>query len=428
MGGKAAILLVLGFGLIFLIVESNFNKLSVRAVENSTEYYSRTVAHNIAVSGINLALNKIFIDNSWSEGFSELDYEGGKINVDITDNYDLINVKSTGTYGNAEKLLIVKLQPSSYAKFGWYIQNMSSKIFTTGDTVYGPFHSQSTLNIDGDPVFFGKVTTLHGFNPDPKHWASRGYDPKFYGGLETGVDIPLENNYDFADQKAAALDAMNNFGGSCYFANTDLWLKLNGNGTITYRTGNGADTSLYSQPITLPLAEMAPTGLIYLSLGNVYLSGELNGQLSIVAGESSGLGNGNIYLYDDVTYVDAPMVYEGNNQYAPTSSDDMLGLMSSNNLIISDTIPNENDIRIDASVFCAHGGVQAENINTISNHGKIYVRGGVIAAKEENVVKIENDGTFKGFKKHVIYDERFLLKSPPLFPRTDNFEIVSWYE
>ncbi len=37
MGGKAAMLLVLGFSLIFLVFGSNFNSLSTRSVDNNTD-------------------------------------------------------------------------------------------------------------------------------------------------------------------------------------------------------------------------------------------------------------------------------------------------------------------------------------------------------------------------------------------------------
>ncbi len=305
---------------------------------------------------------------------------------------------------------------------------MSSKVFISGDTVYGSFHSQSVLNIEGSPVFYGKVTTQQGFSPDPKFWEGLGYDPKFYGGFETGVDVPFPNNYSFLDQKNAALDGVNNFGGSSYFHDTDLWLKFNDDGSVTYRTGVGSDTSSYGPPATLPITTFAPTGICYLAKGNVYMSGVLNGQITVVSGESSGLGSGNVYVTDDITYSSAPMVYAGNNIYTPTSSTDMLGILATNNLIIANTTANQSNICIDASIFCAQGGVQAEDLLNIGNHGQIFLRGGVIAAKEEKVVKIENDGTFKGFKKHVIFDERFLLTIPPHFPVTDKYEIVSWHE
>ena len=428
MGGKASILLVLGFGMIILVIGYNFGNIGNRAVENEVDYYSSSVAHNIAVSGIHLAMNQMFLDIDWTDGYSDIDMDGGSFDVVVSATGDQKIIKSTGEYNDFTREVEIKLKPSSYAKFAWYINNMSSKIFVTGDTVYGPFHSQSTLNIGGDPVFYGKVTTNKGFNPDEKFWESKGFDPEFYAGFRTGVDVPFATNYDFAKQKTAAIDGVNNLGGSSHFMNTDLWLTFNADGTVTYRTGSGSDSSTYNPPVTEPITTFAPNGVIYLGKGNIYMSGTVKGQVSVVTGESSGLGQGNIYAVDDIKYTDPSMQYMGNNDYDPTASTDMLGIMSTNNFIIADTPQNQHDLVVDGSIFCAQGGVMAENINAITDHGTFSVTGGVVAAKEELIVKIENDGTFKGFKKHVVYDERFLLTGPPEFPVTDKYEIVSWYE
>ena len=44
------------------------------------------------------------------------------------------------------------LQPSSYAKFGWYTGNMSSKIFITGDTVIIAGKGHEDYQIIGEEV------------------------------------------------------------------------------------------------------------------------------------------------------------------------------------------------------------------------------------------------------------------------------------
>lgn len=427
MGGKASLLLVLGFGIIILVITYNFGNIANASVQNEVDYYSSTKAHNIAVSGAHVALNQLFLNSEWVDGYNDKPMDDGEFDVNISNVGEMIILTSQGEYNGFTKEIVVKLKPSSYAKFAWYIDNMSSKIFVDGDTVYGPFHSQSTLNIGGSPVFYGKVTTQRGFSPDPTQWDSKGFDPKFYAGFSTGVDIPFVNT-DFSQQKAVALDGVNNFDGSSFFMNTDLWLTFNANGTVTYRTGSGSDSSTYSPPVTEPLSDFAPTGVVYLGKGNIYMSGTVKGQVSVVTGESSGLGQGNVYVVGDIRYNEESMEYAGNNDYEPTSSTDMLGVMATNNFIIADTPPNQNDVVIDASIFCAQGGVMAENLNHIGDHGSLFITGGVVAAKEELVVKIDTFGNFKGFRKHVVYDERFLLTGPPEFPVTESYEIVSWYE
>lgn len=82
---------------------------------------------------------------------------------------------------------------------------MGSKIFIPGDTVWGPFHTQSGLNIGGDVIFWGEVTTLKGLN-----YVDKNTIPKFYGGIEHGLDIPLPVNYQFDTERAAAKDGVDN--------------------------------------------------------------------------------------------------------------------------------------------------------------------------------------------------------------------------
>lgn len=430
MGGKAAILLVLGFSVIFLVVGYNFGNLSNRAVDNSSDYFEESVAHQIAISGSNMALNEIFKDNDWDTGYNNLSFNQGILNVTVTDSVSTKTITSTGTYNGVSKEVVIKLQPSSYAKFAWYVGNMSSKEFITGDTVWGPFHSQSAINIGGNPVFMGKVTTLKGVSPDEKGLKSSGYDPKFYGGYESGVDIPLPVNYQFTEEKAAAVDGVS-AGGSSYYENTDVWLTFNADGTVTHRTGSGNDSSTYSAPITEPLSTYAPNGVIYVKKGDVYMSGTLKGKATVVAGEASGIGNGNVYLVDDITYTSDPMTYDASgNKYIPNNGcTDMLGILATNNVRIVDNNANvlNKDIHIDASIFCAQGGVEMED-KTIPPSGTVYLRGGMIAAKEE-LLAITSSGTVThGYKKHVVFDQRFMLALPPTFPNTGKFEIVSWLE
>ena len=62
MAGKGALLLVVGFSLIFLTIGKNFGGLSTRAIDNFADYHAETVSHDIAVTGANMAANRIFFD------------------------------------------------------------------------------------------------------------------------------------------------------------------------------------------------------------------------------------------------------------------------------------------------------------------------------------------------------------------------------
>ena len=427
MSGKGTLLIVLGFAISFLTFGRNFLNLTKRSTDNVVDYYSETKAHNIAISAANLACNELYLDKSWDKGFNETEYQGGKFEVIIRDT--LVGskvVEAFGIYNDIIQKVRIVFQPSSYAKFGWYTGNMSSKVFIDGDTVWGPFHTQSELNIGGDAVFWGKTTTLKGLK-----YVDKSASPKFYGGIEHGVDIPLPVNYQFDAERNAAIDGVVNHGGSSYFENTDLWLTFFADGTVEYRKGSGSDSTTYSAPVRESISAFAPTGVAYLKKGDIYVSGTLKGKLTIGSGESSGAGSGNVYLVDDLVYPDDPMVWDsGENKYvANNSCNNMLGILATNNVIIADNKANvaDKDIHVDASIFCAQGGFKMEN-SSIPPSGSLYLRGGVVAAKEELLALTKKSALTSGYKKHVIFDERFLLNIPPTFPNTGKLEVMSWLE
>jgi len=79
--GKASLLLVPGFSLIFLVFGQNFGSFGNNAVDNYTDCYSGSVAHDCALSGANMAANQLFLDPTWRTGIAAAN------NVIITDNY-----------------------------------------------------------------------------------------------------------------------------------------------------------------------------------------------------------------------------------------------------------------------------------------------------------------------------------------------------
>jgi hypothetical protein len=441
MVGKAQLMLVIGFALIFMILGFFWTDLSSRSVDNQVDYYKETIAHNLAVSGANLACREIYNDPLWNTGYSNLGYYDGEINVTVTkigSLADIILVTSTGTYMGVTHTVKVKLRDAYFSKFAWYIGNASSKDFITGDTVWGPFHSQSFLNIVGDPAFFGKVSTFKGIKPSPSQMQSLGYNPYFSVRPRSGVDIPYPNNYQFVAEKQKAID------GGSHFESTDLWLTFYDDGTVSYMTGSGDDSSTYTPGAggnRIPLTDFATEGVIYLAKGDIYMSGTLNGQIQIVSGEASGLGNGNVYLVGDMVYETDPMVRRQIDPpiWETTDSDDMLGLMATNNVRVATSAESggelenvtKRDIEINGFIFCAQGGVQLQDYNGVnSDCGTFLVKGGVVAAKEELIAKLDVDGNVvAGFERYVVFDEREgLIEIPPYFIPTGLYEIFSWLE
>ncbi|MGE5399511.1 MAG: hypothetical protein ACM3S2_03850 [Ignavibacteriales bacterium] len=410
MGGKASLYVVLGFSLIFMAMGFNYGRLTTNAVDNNLGYYKTTIAHNIAVSGANMAANEVFMNKNWRTGYSNLPFSSGKINVSVeTVDINKIRIISTGNFQGEEKKVTILLQPSGFSKYAYYMNIFPGNLsLNTGDTITGPFHTQGKLNVKGTPVFNGKATAKNGLKLADK-WAA----PKFYGGFESGVDIPLD--WQTSVVKAAAQDNgyVFNAGGA---GKIDVRITLNGTtATISKRFDSGG----WSADSTVNLGTFAPNGVIYIDKGNLYLKGTISGKYTLVVDQSSGNGTGNVYIEDDVRYKKDPLTYP--------NSTDMLGIVCSNNVRVVDNAANRSNVNIDASIFAYKGGLGLTN-EDMPVSGTLKVFGGLIEYQAQTTSKSSGTTLVNGYHERIIFDKRLMLTSPPYFPTTNQYEIVSWLE
>jgi hypothetical protein len=393
--------MVVGFNLIFGILGFNLSRVSNEGYRNYVEYYNETQAHNIASSGANMACNELFKDGTWRDGYSNVPFSNGSFSARVVDvSYQRIRLDATGRFEDETAYISVLFGPSSFAKFAYYSVVEGGIYWGTGDTVWGPWHSETKLTVKGNPVFYGKVTTRIGLFKSPP-----SSSPKFYGGFESGVEVALPDNLD--PLKSAALS------GGAYFHDTDVWLTFNSNGTVGFRTTSaGADS-------TVALSTFAPNGAIVTYKGNLHIKGVVNGQLTVGALGSSGDGYGNVYLDDNVVYSVDPSL---------SSCTDLLGVCAESNVVITDNAANNSDIRIQGALFCLTGGFTAQNYNSRPLSGTIYLNGGIQQYQREPVGKYSGAVLTNGFEKNIRYDNRLSDLSPPYYPTTRNLEILSWYE
>jgi len=495
MGGKAAILLVLGFSLIFLVIGHNFNGIVNSSIDNSVNYYTSTASYNIAVSAANMAASEIFFDNTWDEGFSNVPYNGGTMNVYVSNPLsgsggrvtichippgnpdarhtleiphaalaahlahgdfigtcdggsssgttppDMIAIQAEGTYNGETSIVSVELLPSKFSKFAYYSAYEPSNIWwTSGDTVWGPMHVQGNLKIANNPVFWGKVTLQgsieeygywdnvevggywawqrvgHGRN---KHWEEvwvpqyewqyiSDADPKFYRGYEQGISVPLPDD-GVANVEAAATS------GGHVFSGQDTVIITFKSDSINYKF-----TAHDPSGTTVLGNTLAPNGALFVDNGTVRVSGTVSGSFTLGVDGRSSHGKGNLYFDDDI-------VYENDPRTNPLSND-LLGLVVKNSALITNNAANNDDISIHASVYIEDGGFGAENYSSRPSSGNINLLGGIIQAERFAVGTFDASGTTHGFNKRYKYDERLMRVSPPFFPGTGMYEIVSWYE
>jgi len=408
--GKSSLLMVIGFNVIFALMGFSLSRISSDALKNYSVYYTNSEVHNIAASAANIACNQIFFTPNWRDGYSNVPLGGGTYSVQVR---DLPNMRiqvsaratmagpnmSTGIFEDKTSTIVIVMQPSSFSKFGYYSAVEGSIWWITGDTVWGPFHTEDKLHISGNPVFMGKTTARKGMT------MKGGSHPEFHGGYQSGVSIGLPSNMNPMIGAAQS--------GGHYTDGVDVSLTLNADGTITYQ--EGADPAQ-----TVPLSTYAPNGVIVVNGGDVRLKGTLDGRVTIAALDKSSSG-GFVYLDDDVVYKTPP---------DDPSCTDMLGIVADNDVVITDNVPNTTDINIDASIFCKGGGFTAEHYSSRPPSGTINLRGGIQQYQRGPV------GTFSsttmtinhGFHKNYKYDNRLLTDLPPMYPTTGSYEVVSWYE
>ncbi|MFQ5797736.1 MAG: hypothetical protein ACE5H0_03465 [Bacteroidota bacterium] len=403
--GKASILLVLGYSVILLVIGFNLQDFGTRSVENYIDYYEQSAAHNIALCGANLAANQLFIDPSWREGYDVTPFAQGTFTVTVdTLPEGLLKVTSIGKYYELKKTITFVLQPSTFAKFAYFTNIEGAIWWVSKDTVWGPFHTNSKMRIYGSPVFYGKVTTRLGIYGQRYRRYRRYNRAKFYGGYESGVKVDLPN--DLSKLIAAA-------NGGRKFEKTDVWLTFNADETVSWKTSaTGPET-------TEKLTSFAPNGVILAEKGNMHIKGTVNGKVTVSATGSSGLGLGNVYVDDDIVYAQDPRT---------EPSDDMLGIAVDNNVIITENPQNNNDVRVQATIFCRSGGFTAEKYNTRPPSGIIDLLGGLIMDQRGPVGTFSRRGIRSGFSKRYRYDDRFMVTAPPFFPTTGKYEILSWLE
>lgn len=380
------------------ILLPNIHKLGHRSVENFLYYQNSTQAHNIAVSGANLAVNQIYLNNGWRTGYSDVAFAGGTYDVETQDfGINQVRVVSVATYQGLHDTVAVVLQPASFAQYAYYSQVEGAITWITGDTVWGPFHTQAVMKISGKPVFKGRVSAKGGTNPKKS-------TAIFDGGYVVGEDIVLPTD----------LSTTINAGiGGRIFSGSDVWFDFSGT-SVSWKTSS-------SGPVTVStLSTFAPNGVILVAGGNIHIQGVLSGKLTLCA--TGGAGEGSVYVDDDMRYSVDPR---------NATSNDMLGLVCDNSVIITDNAANNNSVILQASIFCRTGGLTAEHYNSRPVSGTLNLFGGVTQYQRGAVGTFSGGGTptiSTGFRKSYVYDDRLNLDSPPFYPLTGGYQLVSWHE
>ncbi|MBI3579541.1 MAG: hypothetical protein HY089_09065 [Ignavibacteriales bacterium] len=410
--GRTSLIMVMSFSALLLMMGYRLSNVSTTAFENYEQYYDRVKSHNIASSIANMACNVLYRVPNSSVNWTNISLSGGTANVNVTywsstntsvDSIFRGKVKllATSLYNGYRDTIVIIWGQSSFSKFAYYSAIEGAINWATKDTVFGPFHTQDKMTVNYSPVFMGKATNKLGLIKNPS-----SSTPQFLGGYQTGIDINMPS--DMNPLKNAALSA------GKYLKGKDLILNFNADGTLRYKEGSGPWT-------VTTISAYAPNGALVVDSGNVTIHGVFTGKLTVAALKNVVTNTkGKIFL-------DSSLVYKNNPQTGP--SDDVLGLCGEDSLVIKQNSNNNSGIKIQAALFSLTKGLGAENYASGSPRGTIQLLGGVSQKQRAAVGTLDGSGNIvSGYSKSYRYDERLMNQSPPFFPTTGSYEILSWYE
>ena len=410
--GRSSLIMVLGFTTALLMIGSNITKVSNAGMENYTIYNNNAMAHAIAGAGINLASRSIFENRLWRNGFSNKNFGGGVFNVTVADfgSNNRVKMTSVATFAGTTHVVACVLQPSTFSRYTYYSVTDQNGFWVGGDTIWGPFHCNNTLNVaytnGGSPVFMQRATSLNGI------WNYNNAHPVFKGGYDSGVSVSLPGDFDTlkaAAQTGGKWLADHGHGGQPVF------IKFNSDGTVTWRIDGNTDWSGGGWT-TEPLTSFAPNGAVWCDENDLHIKGVLNGRVTVGAWKT-------VWIDGDLTYAADPRL---------GYSDDMLGLCAEEKLYISDVPENRgpnNRFTLMGSIFSRTDGLWAEHYDTRPVEGKMTTVGGQIQKIGGYTGVFSGSSIIHGFTPGgTYYDDRLLNDAPPFFPTTGNFEVVSWFE
>jgi hypothetical protein len=428
MPGKASIILVIGFGLIMGYMTLSLHDGGVRATHGSSLYYETTIAHNLAIAGAHIGLAKVFEDTTWGQYGESIERTltagniPGSYTVDrVTkpDGSTFIRSRASyqvpGTTGQPlESTVEVYLgyrQEQSFTLYAWMTNNERNVKWVTSDTVWGRVHTNDKISVNGYPVFKRKLTTVNGFNYDPGTGTNMG---DYQDGWESGVariDFPT----DLSQLVAAAHDVAH---GGRYYDSSSVWITLvggdagvSGDGKAFVRlsdSGPDIDTVFFNSGFN---------GVI-LGKDSVHVKGVLDGRLTIASLHD-------IFIVDDV-------VYEQDPRYV-TTSDDMLGLVAEQRIVVVDNIPNRDNCVIHGSIFSRDSSFTVEKYDEgYASRGFLFVLGSIVQDTRGSIGTYSGGVPVTGYSKRYVYDDRLANPSvrPPFFPGfyPSTLPITAWWE
>ncbi len=437
--GKASIIFIAGLSLIVTTILMRVGKTSTDSADSYSEYYGRTMAHNIALAGANVGTQLLLADPTYKTARKD-SFGGGSYSFKIDSLnpqgdrrltvsaqirlYDNISEKST--IGDTVKAVFRRTPFSKYGYFSESERNVyrsptsnttsgGNMWKTTGDSIFGPAHTNLRWNLGGTPYFHDKVTA--GTSPLLSGGPGGAGNPVYNAGYQWGITVSRPA------ARLNELEALASSNGRFFNGGSDVGLTFDASGSvrvkIPWSTGAVRDTVYAS------IAALAPNGIIVGKSIDIRVQGTYQGQATVVArtGTSTGALKGNVWFQDNLV--------AATNPATNPNSTDMMGIVAERMAYIATTgvtRTSASTTTVQAAIYTHNGTFSVENYNGCGVHGKFFLHGGLALSGSTNFNTVSGGSITNGMSKNFRHDSRFLTQSPPYFPFSDKYELVSWWE
>lgn len=392
MGGRAILILIMGVSYILLIFNTRTGNLSTNALINYLDYYSETNCHQIAVSGLNIAASHLYQDISWRGPLANIPMNSGTFTITFTSMGDTLAVTSIAVFEEVRDTVIAYFSSDNeLVKYCWYTVDENGMAWTDGDSIYGPIHTNGTVNHQNKSsiVFTGKVTAGQGISPPPKNAKT-----KFLGGYEVGIYNTTVNNVSDIISSAVSGGYYYNSGGET------LKIEFNNDGTVDIYQGS---TKQYDDVL---LSSITSNGVIYTT-GNIEVTG--GGKVDTPAGGITIGAGGTVTFKDQVTYLDNPLTNPNSN--------DLLAFVAWDDIYLDNT--TKTDWNIQSVLMSVNGSLGAMDMN---KNGTFNFLGSVYQDNRGNAKM------FQSFNKRYRHDTRLNNIVPPAYPGMTDLRLLAWWE
>jgi len=322
-------------------------------------------------------------------------------------------VVTRGTVDGVAREVVSRVRRETFAQYIYFANNPADIWFTSGDSLNGRMHVNGEIKISGDPWFGGKVTStadhmvIHG-----------GSNPTFEAGYELGVsemDLPS-----VGDLSQTVVQQARN--GGVYERKLRGWsaryeVRLGmAEGYLSYRSyeRRGWWGYHYSDWNHVRIED---TNGVFVFVDEVHIEGTLDGQATVASGED-------MYITDNILYEDSTP-----GQGPNPGADDLLGLISLENIIVADNAANRNDCEIHAHMMALDESFTVENYQWGDPRGDLTVYGGFAQDRMGPIGTFHHGyGISTGYNKDYHFDRNMTTQSPPSYPQTDDYIVVDWEE